>query len=429
MSGSGKRNMKMKFRKEKNVNVAQTGESGYSEAEPGISAKYENVKKLTPFRMAIIILSVIIVLLAAKRILFSKEKIEIDPLSTVSVAYAEKEDVSVDTSLIGTVMPADVYYVTPKVSGEITEIFVSVGDTVNEGDLICKIDNSKAVDAAGIQVDQAKVQLQTSSDAVSVAKANLDRMSALLKTGDISEQSYEQTKNAYDQAAAAYEAAKLQKEGAELQYNTQAEYSEVTAPAAGTVESTDMSINGLASAGSQVCVISSEGENKIRFNVTDRLLASFEPGTPISVRKQGSVYAANVTSVSTLPDSGTGLYKIEAAFSKHSDIPNGSSVKLEFTEEEHKGVLAVDTDIIAYEGGKTYVYTLSYNDEKAKTAEESTIAEGNRAGTVHKTEVETGLSNSDVTEIISGIDENSLLITTWTSQLFDGAQVQVLPEE
>ena len=418
----------MKFRKETNINGTEGSESGNSEAKSAMLSKFGNGKKLTPFRIAVTVLLVIIALLAVKRILFSKEKIEIDPLSTVSVGHAEKGDVSVDTSLIGTVMPGDVYYVMPKASGEITEIFVSVGDTVNEGDPICTIDNSKAVDAAKVQLDQANVQLQTTSDAVSLAKTNLDRMSALLQTGDISRQSYEQTKNGYDQASAAYDAAKLQKEGAELQYNTQVEFSTVTAPVTGTVESSNMSINGLAAAGSQVCVISSEGENKIQFNVTDRLLASFKPGTPVTVKKQGSEYAANVTSVSTLPSAGTGLYQIEAAFSKHNDIPNGSSVKLEFVAEEHKGVLAVDTDAIAYDGGKTYVYTLSYNDEDAELAEGSTIAEGNRAGTVHKTEVETGLSNSELTEIVSGIDADSLIIMTWTSQLYDGAQVQVLPE-
>lgn len=380
-------------------------------------------------RILLIVMLIIVALLVIKRLFFSADKIEVNPLSTVSVGHAAKGDVSVETSLIGNVQPGDVYYVVPKVSGELTEIFVAVGDTVNEGDPICTIDNSKSVDAAKIQLDSAVVQLNTTEEALKLAKTNLDRMNALFQTGDISKQTLEQTQNACDQAQAAFDAAKLQQDAAQLQYDTQVEFSTVTAPVNGTVESTNMSINGLVSSASQVCVISSEGENKVVFNVTDRLLTAFEPGTAITVAKQGEKYDARVTSVSTLPSAATGLYQIEAAFTRSNPIANGSSVKLTFVAEDREGVLTVDTDDISYDGGLTYVYTLSYNDESAELAEGSTIGDGNRAGTVHKTEVETGLSDNDKTEILSGIDEDTLLITSWSSQLYEGAQVQVLPEE
>lgn len=396
--------------------------------ETTLDSKRKDVKSRLP-RILLIILLIIVALLVIKRLFFSADKIEVNPLSTVSVGHAAKGDVSVETSLIGNVQPGDVYYVVPKVSGELTEIYVGVGDTVNEGDPICTIDNSKSVDAAKIQLDSAVVQLNTTEEALKLAKTNLDRMNALFQTGDISKQTLEQTQNACDQAQAAFDAAKLQRDAAELQYDTQVEFSTVTAPVNGTVESTNMSINGLVSSASQVCVISSEGDNKVVFNVTDRLLTAFEPGTAITVTKQGETYDARVTSVSTLPSTATGLYQIEAAFTRSNPIANGSSVKLTFVAEERKDALTVDTDDISYDGGLTYVYTISYNDEDAELAEGSTIGDGNRAGTVHKTEVETGLSDNDKTEILSGIDEDTLLITSWSSQLYEGAQVQVLPEE
>ncbi len=56
------------------------------------------------------------------------------------------------------------------------------GDVVNEGDPICRIDNDDQVEAARIQRDTAQI-------AVDTARTNLDRMSALLQTGDISRQS------------------------------------------------------------------------------------------------------------------------------------------------------------------------------------------------------------------------------------------------
>lgn len=372
-------------------------------------------KKLSP-RVILTAAGIVLLLLVLFRIFGTKEKIVTDPLSTVSVGHPEYSDISNETSLIGTVMPGDVYYVIPKASGEITEIFVATGDKVKAGDPVCTIDNSKAVDSAAIS-------LKSAQDAVALARTNLDRMAALLQTGDISKQAYESTKNGYDQAVAALE-------GAQLQYDTQVEFSTVTAPVDGKVESVNMSINGLASPQSQVCVISSDGENKITINVTDRLLGAFLKGTELKVTKQGSEYAAKVTSVSSLPSSTTGLYPVEAVFTEANSIPNGSSIKVTFVSESSEHALSLDTDAVQYDGGSTYVYTISYNDENDDLGGKNVgISENNRLGTVHKVEVETGMSDNNRTEILNGIDENSLVIMSWTSQLYEGAQVQVLPEE
>lgn len=415
----------MEFENEKDLTNAEGAEFDTDHSEDNGSSS----KKKAPIgKIVLIVIIAIIAVLALYRIFGVKEKLEIEPLSTVSVGHAETGSVSVETSLIGNVQPGDVYYVVPKVAGEVTQIFVNVGDSVKEGDPICTIDNSKSVDAAKISLDSAAVQVQTAQDAAALAKTNLDRMTVLYQTGDISKQSYESAQNSYDQASAAYDAAKLQKDAAQLQYDTQVEYATVTAPVNGTVESTNMSINALVSSAAQVCVISSDGDKKLVFNVTDRLLDAFKTGTPVTVTSQGAEYAARVTSVSNLPSSSTGLYQVEAAFTAKNPLANGSSVKLSFVSEQSDNVLVVDTDDISYDGGKTYVYTISYNDANAELAEGSTIADGNRAGTVHKVEVETGLSNSSNTEIVSGIDADSLIITSWTSQLYEGAQVQVLPE-
>ncbi|MDO4960274.1 MAG: efflux RND transporter periplasmic adaptor subunit [Eubacteriales bacterium] len=388
-------------------------------------AKKSNKSKIL---IVIAVIAVIAVAaLAVYRILGKTKDIETKSLSTVSVGHPETGDISIDTSLIGTVSPGDVYYVVPKVSGEITDIFVSVGDEVEEGQDICTIDNQKAIDAAKISLDSAAVSLKNAQESAQLAKTNLDRMTALLATGDISRQSYESTKNSYDQASAGVQAAQLQLEGAQLQYDTQVEFATVTAPTAGTVESVNMSVNGLVSSASQVCVISSSGDNKIKFNVTDRLLDAFKTGNEITVTKQGSEYKAKVTSVSTLPSASTGLYPIEAAFVGDNAIPNGASVKLNFISEKAEGVMLMDTDDISYDGGKTYVYTISY-DTEGLNDEATIIDENNKLGTVHKNEVETGLSNNEKTEIVSGITSDSLVIKSWTAQLYEGAKVQVLPE-
>ena len=386
-------------------------------------------KKLSKKKLLVAAVAAIFVLLVILRACGKGEDIESKPLATVSVGTPEKGDISVETSLVGTVEPGDVYYVMPKAAGEILNIYVKAGDTVEAGDPICDIDNSKAVDGAKIALDSAKVQLKTANEAKALAKTNLDRMQALLSSGDISQQAYESTKNGYDQASAAADGARLQLESAQLQYDTQVEFSTVTSPVSGIVESTNMSLNAMASQSSQVCVVSSNSANKVIFYVTDRLLSSLNVGDQVQIKKQGSVYKGHLTKLETLPDKASGLYEAEAEFAGSDAVAKGAKVKVFFDSEKAENAMLVDTDSIYYDGGKTYIYTIAYNDEATEQAEGATIAEGNRAATVHKNEVKTGISDNDKTEVLEGINDDSIVIKTWTSQLYEGAQVQVLSAE
>ena len=383
--------------------------------------------------LAIIILGLIAAV--AMRISKPAPPVETTPLPTVSVAEPKTGSIAIETSLIGQIVPGDVYYVTPKAAGEIREIYVKQGDTVSEGDPIAKIDNQKQIDAAKIALDSAQVQVNTYTDSVATAQTNLDRMQALLNTGDISSQAYEQAKSAYDQAVSGLKAAQLQVKSAKLQYDTQVEYATVTAPVSGKIESESMDLNAMVSQTSQLCVISGESAKKLQFSVTDRLLPAFSVGSAVKVEKQGQTYDGTVTEVSTMVGQ-TGLYPIEASVADGGAIPAGADVKVYFTSEQANDVLTVPTDAVYYDGGKEYVYTLEYIDaseidQNAVSASggEATVMDGNRAGKVHKVEVQTGLSDTELTEISSGITESDAVITSWTNQLYEGAQVQVLSPE
>ena len=64
--------------------------------------------------------------------------------------------------------------------------------------------------------------------------------------------------------------------------------------------------------------------------------------------------------------------------------------------------MTLPVDTIYYEGGNSYVYT--YED-----------------GTIHKVPVEVGIYDSEKAEILSGIDGSTMVLTTWNSELYDGA--------
>ena len=357
-------------------------------------------------KITLIVIVLALVVLAVRRIFFVKSEVDKTPLSTVSVGHAGRDTIEIETSLVGTVLPGDVYYVVPKLAGEITKIYVKTGDSVKAGDKICEIDNEKQIESARLTLEQAKIQLDS-------AETNLERMKTLYESGDISKQSYEQIEMSYEQAS-------MQVDAAKLQYDTYVEYSTVTSPVDGVVESVNMTLKGLASQQSQVAVITAEGDGYIQFNVTDRLLAAINVGDKIRIEKQGEEYEGLVTSKDTMPGSTTGLYLVKAKLGENS-IPAGSSVKVYFVSERAEDALLVPTDCIYYDGGLNYVYTAGKPESTDAVA-----ADGNSVAVVHRIQIEKGISDGEFTEIISGIDETDDLILTWTSQLYEGAKVQVL---
>jgi len=371
----------------------------------------------------LIVLLVAVAVLAVYRIFFAKDKTDVTPLSTVTTEHPVTGDIEIETALIGTRMPGEVYYALPMTAGKVTKIYVKVGDTVKKGDKICDIDNQKQIDAAKISLDSAELQIKTVEESIELAKTNLDRMEALYATGDISAQSYEQVKNSYDQAVAGLDGAKLQYDGAKLQYDTQLEFATVTAPADGIVETTSMTENTYVSQSSPVAVISGSGSGKVTFNITDRLLSGVHAGDLVRFEKQGTVYPGEITEVSQMPGQSTGLYEVKASVEDGGTIPTGASVKVYFVSEKAEDAILVPTGAVYYDGGFTYLYTVSYDD--AAAGNDTMILEGNRAAVVHKNEVTVGLSDAEHTQITEGIGLADEIIVTWTAQLYEGARVQV----
>lgn len=79
---------------------------------------------------------------------------ETEEVSKVAVEVQNPEvgELTVDTAYIGTVAPEEQVYVIPKTSGTVTETFFEVGDTVQAGDVLFKIDD----EAAQLQMANAR---------------------------------------------------------------------------------------------------------------------------------------------------------------------------------------------------------------------------------------------------------------------------------
>lgn len=274
---------------------------------------------------------------------------------------------------------------------------MKAGDVVEQGQKLCRIDNSKQIDSARIQMDSAAVALQN-------AQATLNRMQVLFASGDISAQAFEQTQT---QARAS----KLQYDAARLAYNTQVEYSTVTAPISGVLESVSMDLHTTVSQSSVLCVITGEGLKKVTFSVPERIQKNLKLGDSIRLEKQGTNYQAVITKIANMVSAQTGLFDIEASVENGQALAAGSTVKLYVISDHAEGVITVPVDAVYYEGGDAYLYTVEDSSEGSK---------------VHKIPVETGIFDEQRIEIRSGVSVSDSIIVTWSSELYEGSQVVVV---
>ena len=105
-------------------------------------------------------------------------------------------------------------------------------------------------------------------------------------------------------------------------------------------------------------------------------------------------------------DSQTGLFKVKAELADAEGIPTGSTVKLSLVTERTMDAMLVPVDAIYYSNGNGYVYL--YAD-----------------GTVKRAAVEVGIYDSENAEILGGLTMDDLVVSTWSSDLYEGAKAKL----
>lgn len=312
-------------------------------------------------------------------------------LPIVSTETPATGDIRLTTSVIGEIEPSDVVYIYPKASGDITSVNVKAGDVVEQGQLLCTIDTK--------QVETAKSNLDSASLSLKEANEELARQQILYASGGISNQAYTQYQNNVENA-------KIQYDQAKYNYETQLEYSQITAPISGVVEISDMEVHDTVSANNLICVVSGQGERVVSFSTTERIADYLSVGDGVEVEKDGKIYDGVIYEISTMADTQTGLYKVKASLDAKESLPTGSKVTLTVVSQSAEQVMTVPSDAVYYENGSPYVYVCQDH-------------------ILHKQFIETGIMGSGLVEVQSGLDMEAQVVTTWSSELYDGAEVRV----
>ena len=338
--------------------------------------------------------------LLGRRLLKPKEEVEVTQLPLATGISVEKGDLSITESLVGTIEASEQYALASKVSGEILEIYAENGAELKKGDKIARLDNQKQIDAAKYTLEQAEAQAKAASDA-------RNRLASLQASGDISTQDFEA-------ADAQAKAAEAQVKAAKLNYDTQVEFATITAPADGVLQNSILVKDAMIPQGTQIASLMGKGKQQLVFSATEELMKNLSLGQEVKVEKGQEQYIGSITEISGVMNAQTGLFTVKANL-ENSSLPEGSRVKLTVTKDSRTGVKLLPLSVIYYDNGAPYVYLL----EKG---------EGEN-GILKKQFVELGLQGEEKVEILSGLTEKDLILSSWNNEMYDGAKVRLKSSE
>ena len=346
--------------------------------------------------IAILIILSVLSFFLVRRIMKPKEEVEGKALPTVTCISMEKSDIAVKEELLGEISAKEQFRLLSKISGEVLEIDKENGSEVKKGERIALLDNQKQIDAAKYSLEQAKAQAQVTRD-------SRDRLSTLKESGDISVQDFEA-------ADAQAKAAEAQAKAAKLNYDTQVEFSEITAPADGILQNSILVKGAFIPQGTQLATLMGAGTQQVLFSATEELVKNLSVGQSIMLEKGKESYPGTITEISSVLLPETGLFPVKGEV-ENTDFPEGSKAKISLTKDSRTSVNTLPLNVLYYENGEAFVYVFEGTD-------------GNE-GLLRKKKVELGLSGEESAEILSGLSEEDKVVSSWNNEMFDGAKVRL----
>lgn len=316
--------------------------------------------------------------------------------TAVEVAVVAPGTITDATVVRGNVSAIEDVYVVPKASGVVRSVNVNVGDYVSNGQVLCQLDTIDLQTSLAL----AQTQYNTLYTNYQEAVKNRDRYAALYAEGAVSLYQYEQAQTAVNNLG--LDAARLQVQQVQDQINNCA----VKSTANGLVAEINVNPGDMAGS-SYVARVVDIDKVKLVANVTENMLSAMQLGMELPVHIDAVSSEPFVGVVTEIPVAAnmTMTYPVEITV----DNPDHLIMAGMFAEVDVVKAEAADALIIP----KTAV---NNNNEVYVVVD----------GIAYVRPVETGMSDDDYVEIVSGLEEGETVVTVGAYLLSDGAAVRIV---
>ncbi len=292
----------------------------------------------------------------------------------------------------GSVETKENILVQPEYSGTLTSLTVKAGDRVSKGQILGRVDD------AGISQ-----QLENAENQSSLAKTTFERQKNLWdkKIGSEIQYLQAQTQMISSQKAIAQIKAQLSK-------------TVIRAPFTGTIDDVFAEKGQVVAPSVQGLMrIVNLGNMYVSTSVPESYIGKLKVGDQVDVylTSLGKTYKGKVRQVGNFINPNNRSFGIEVSVPNPDNLLRPNQVaKLKITDYVNKNAVVVPTNVIQEDGkGNKYVYTVEGSNGKT--------------GTAKKVVVTIGKSSDNVTEILSGLSANDVIVTEGVNTISEGMKL------
>ncbi len=309
----------------------------------------------------------------------------------VEVVQVERRAIAASYTNTATLEPRAESQVVAKTSGVALEVLVEVGQAVRAGQPLVRLD----ADRARLQAAQSTAQLRK-------LEANHERARQLAAQQMVSANDLDQLRFDLENARATNRLASL-----ELSYTT------VEAPISGVIASREIKPGNFVQINSPIFRIVDSSRLEATLNVPEREIAKLKPGQVVELTADalpGRRFTGKVDRVAPVVDTGTGTFRVVAAFAGDGELQPGMFSRLSINYDQRADALVVPREALLEDGGEPALYVV-------------------RDGAASRVAVQLGYSEGGWVEVRSGLGEGDRVVVAGKSALREGSAVQVIGED
>lgn len=329
---------------------------------------------------------------------------EKNQLSTVKVMRGNLEE---RVTAIGTIKPKIDVEVGAQISGQLTKIYVEVGDQVEEGQLLAEIDTEvleAKVTASKAQIQAQKAQLKDRRAQLTLAQQRYRRQQNLYKNQAVTQEDLQQAEANFLSAQAQVEqlVAQIQQNEASLQAEeANLKYGRITAPISGTVVSLPARQGQTLNANQQAPVILTLADlstMRVETEVSEADISRLSVGMPAfftTLGNQNRRWQGELLRIDPTPQVQNNVVLYNAPF----DVKNKNNQLLpQMTAQVFFVVAKADNALIA---------PLAALQRQPRGVY---LAKVKTANGIEERQVKLGVNNRIEAEVISGLNEGDELV-------------------
>lgn len=330
---------------------------------------------------------------------------------SVGVAKATVGDMPEVLDELGTVTPQATVTVLPQISGYLTQVAFTQGETVKAGQFLAQIDPRPYE----IQLEQYEAAYAKDGAVLAQARSDLARYEKLATQDSISAQQVDDQRFLVLQEEGAQQVDQANIDSAKLDLV----YCHITSPVAGRVGLRLVDAGNYVTSGSStgIAVVTSIAPTTVIFSVAQTQLTPVLERLGQGAKLTAAAYASDdvtkledgvLAAVDNQVDTSTGMVKLRADFANADDklFPN-EFVNVHLLVNTLHNVVLVPSSAVQTGAPGTYIYVVQPDD------------------TVKVQVVTAGPSNATDTVITKGLAVGDVVVTDGTDRLSDGMKVQI----